>query len=136
MKHNASPLEVSPTTIPQYCQNRVRYVLRDATTVLGLDNEQVAGLAKVLLARGVCKWLRCRRDIIRAKHEWKGRITEIQAELQDGVTGKRREQLRGELKALIRCREEVRAICHSNRWVLGTDEKDERILTPLLNGAL
>jgi hypothetical protein len=88
------------------------------------------GTFKILLRRGVFKWLAVRRDLIRLKNTWRARVTatidEIRVTkrniagaysrpiLMDGI--KRLYWLRGYLEALEDCRAEIRALCHSERW--------------------
>jgi len=92
----------------------------------------------ILLDRGIFKWLSVRRRLIRLKNEWKAEITETLDEMQmlkDLAAGirknkfvkqkdycqfkqlnqKHRAELRGYLKALNKCRQEVRELCHSPR---------------------
>lgn len=73
----------------------------------------------VLLKRGVFKWLAVRRDLIRLKNEWKERL---KAADFDGLSARRKGNryrdvyMRGYRQALLECRMEVRALCHSDRW--------------------
>jgi len=125
MKHHQDPRKVAPENVWQYWQNACRLVLRDCRDLFGLNDAQVADLARVLIARGIAKWLRARKTIIRTKDRWKREITTAQEQLRGMSEGPQKQRLRGELAALIRCREDVRAICHSERWTLGADEADE-----------
>lgn len=74
---------------------------------------------RVLLARGIYKWLSVRRDLIRLKNVWKDRINNTLSNLRvaksvhnDYEVG----YLRGYLKAYEECRGEIRDLCHSDRW--------------------
>ena len=73
----------------------------------------------VLLSRGVYKWLAVRRRLIKLKNTWKEGIKNTIQAIQ--VAKKDNSQYhiayyRGYLKAYEECREEVRALCHSDRW--------------------
>jgi hypothetical protein len=72
-----------------------------------------------LLRRGVFKWLAVRRDLIRLKNTWKGQITDTLNDMEvSKKEGKHyhRAYLRGYRTALNECREDVRRLCHSDRW--------------------
>jgi len=73
---------------------------------------------KILLARGVYKWLSVRRQLIVLKNIWKDRINDVLAKLPKAKRGDTYSlgYLRGYLKAYEECRSEVRALCHSERW--------------------
>lgn len=68
------PLEVSPRNINLYKQNRLRYVARDLHRLAGVP---VDVTRRVLLARGVAKWMRNRNVIIAVKHEMKDHIKRL-----------------------------------------------------------
>lgn len=74
---------------------------------------------RVLLARGVFKWLGVRRLLIKQKDIWKNRLTNAYYLCQKN----RKEQnfkdywyYRGYAKAYEEARKEVRDLCHSERW--------------------
>jgi len=73
---------------------------------------------KILLGRGVCKWLSVRRKLIKLKYIWKERVKEtvkvIKLCKEDPYYNL--EYYRGYLKAYEECRKEVRELCHSPRW--------------------
>lgn len=69
----------------------------------------------ILLKRGVFKWLAVRRKLIKLKNNWKREITELNR--------KKNEQEKGYLKALERCRREIRGLCHSERWQAPDSDK-------------
>lgn len=106
--------KVSPNNIWEYPQNRLRLVLRDFES-LGIPQETTR---KILLARGVYKWMACRLDIIHLKDELKAEIRglyEISRQLPNGnlkkITLER-------VHALEEVRAKLRSICHSDRWRL------------------
>lgn len=73
---------------------------------------------ETLLRRGVFKWFGVRRLLIKQKETWKARITATQAEIEAAKArgdGYRVAYLRGQMKALTECRQEVRKLCHSDR---------------------
>lgn len=68
--------EVSEKTIWNFRQNNPELIIRDAEEYLGLTEEQCEILRKILLARGVNKWFKVRRDIIAFKKMIKHEIKE------------------------------------------------------------
>lgn len=89
------------------------------------DDLEVLGIPrlvthKILLARGIYKWLSVRRQLIVIKNNWKIKINNTLALLR---AEKRKPDnrymigyLRGYLKAYEECRASVRELCHSDRW--------------------
>lgn len=74
---------------------------------------------KILLARGVYKWLSVRRDLIKLKNVWRDRITQTIQKIVENKklhNGYEVAYYRGYLKAYEECRKEVRELCHSERW--------------------
>ncbi len=130
-----NPLQVNPCNVAQFRQNLARLVVRDAREILGLDDQQASMVAKILVARGVTKWLNCRKLLLHAKDTWKRQIVNLNTQLtQKNLSPLTRERLRGRLSELVRCREEVRTICKTNRWTLGADFKDEHFMAELIGG--
>lgn len=124
--------DVTPDNVWQFRQNKVRYIIRDLADRFCLDEAGKKAVALCLMARGVCKWLHVRRDLIRLKDEWKRDITRrnnVVAFMRAGTCEHSREA--GELAMLVRCREQVRELCHSERWVLGADERDAQVMREL-----
>lgn len=126
-KKRLDPLLVTIKNIPAYPQNRVGLVVDDLAK-FGLEPVVVQ---KVLMARGVNKWLEARRAIIRLKHSLKTQVTEtigyiVETKKQKARPGNfgtsRRECLnrlyyaRGYLKATEEIRARLRAICRMHRW--------------------
>jgi len=73
----------------------------------------------ILLGRGVFKWLAVRRDLIRLKDVWKGRVRETLKAIREAKREKDWRQLaylRGYLKAYEEARAEIRKLCHSDRF--------------------
>jgi len=66
------PLDVSPDNIWQYAQNRPSLICQDLEEWVP---QEVT--AKVLMARGVYKWLAVRRELILLKNEWKDELTRL-----------------------------------------------------------
>ena len=107
------------SNIWNFAQNKPSLVVDDLIEMLGhtelgyhMDQEYEKGLKSnlysVLLKRGVFKWLAVRRDLIKLKNAWKQEIV--------GLQGRKTEYQKGYLKALEKCRADVRALCHSDRW--------------------
>lgn len=118
MKTNKlNPLDVSPDNIWEYPQNRMRLVLHDFEE-LGIPAEITR---KILLARGVYKWLACRQDFIRLKDELKGEIRGLHEISRQLPKGKLRDQTLARVHALEDVRARIRSICHSQRWRLSAE---------------
>jgi hypothetical protein len=103
---------LSPQTINSFRQNSPELIVRDARRMLNLNDEQCEILRQILLARGVNKWFKARRDIIKLQHELKKQIKEFQKKYHkwDPVH-------KASLKLLNDFRERLREICHQPRWV-------------------
>lgn len=97
---------MTPNTIWWEAQNKPTLVVRDiCERYPDVDPDFVY---RVLLRRGVFKWLAVRRHLIRLKDLWKVEVRELNR--------KKTEREKGHLAALERCRAEVRALCHGPRW--------------------
>ena len=110
-----NPLDVSPENIWQFKQNKPSLVIKDMEE-FGIAPEITE---KVLLARGVNKWLFARRDIIHLKHDIKKQITSTITEIHIAKTSKDfvlRHKLRGRVNTLVTIQKAIKAICHSERW--------------------
>ena len=103
---------LSPKTINSFRQNSPELIIRDAQRMLDLNEEQCEVLRQILMARGVNKWLKVRRDIIKLQHELKDEITRFQK-----VYRKWNPVHKVTLKLLNRFRNRLRKICHQPRWV-------------------
>lgn len=111
-----NPLEARPANVWQFAQNKPSLIVGDFARLFGVP---IVDSMRILAARGVCKWLAARRDIIRAKDRWRAQITETLEEIRDAKKAGDRDRLmrlRGKLEALNACRQEIRRICHSERW--------------------
>jgi hypothetical protein len=144
MKENTklSPQEVCPENIWNYRQNYPRLVIRDIIEEFNLLDDPTAykRIQNILMARGVNKWLKCRKDIIKLKQSW---VTEINKLLKvqrnyknilrdkeavkkiksRDVFNKEMHQNIAKIDIFRMCRKQVRKICHSERWVLERDIK-------------
>lgn len=103
--------ELGPQNIWNWRQNKPSYVASDLNTLAGVPRELTY---KVLLARGVFKWLSVRRGLIKLKDLWKERERETLKRIKER---ERMEYHRGYLRGVQECRKEVRGLCHSERWV-------------------
>lgn len=110
---------LSKSTIDGEKQNRPTLIVRDLVA-RGVEAGQVY---ESLLRRGVFKWLSVRLDLIRLKNKWRVRVTES-IERQKTLSGPKVNYERGYRKALEECREEIKQLCHSERWrVPDNDQK-------------
>ena len=123
---------LTPKAIWCLKQNRPSLVARDLER-FGVPREVTHA---VLLARGVYKWLAARRDLIRLKDKWRDELTELyrrSAKMRKGTPEHR--ELVGYIKALEKCRAEIRAICHSDRFrAPDTDREAQRFIERLREG--
>lgn len=102
---------MNPKSIWIEAQNRPSLVVRDLASVApeGIVYES-------LLRRGVFKWLTVRFHLIRLKNVWKDRVRDSIAR-QKAAQGPDVNYWRGYRKGIEECRAEVRALCHSERFV-------------------
>lgn len=107
-------------TIWEERQNKPSLVVRDLAHLVDEDT-----VFEVLLRRGVFKWLAVRRQLIRLKDLWKGRVTQS-IELQKMAVNGEVNYWRGYRKAVEECRAEVRALCHGERWRAPDFDRDAK----------
>jgi len=95
-------------------QNKPTLIVRDILKITtDISKNQIY---EILLRRGVFKWFSVRRELIRLKMSWKKEISALNHRKSDYE--------KGYAKAMDKCRGEVRALCHSERWVApDNDEK-------------
>jgi len=110
-----NPLDVTRANINGMAQNRVSLIAADFAR-LGVDERTVR---RVLMARGVNKWLAARRRIILYKNQLRDEITNTIGDIQAAKHGGdhlRLARLRGALEAKQEARKHLRTICHMSRW--------------------
>jgi hypothetical protein len=110
----------SPSNIWNFRQNNPELVVKDLGRIFGLDSEQREAVRKVLLARGVNKWLKVRRDLIAYKHQLKPQIkyiAEERAKLKQEGLYQKASALKEVQKILEKIRGDLRALCHSDRYI-------------------
>jgi hypothetical protein len=107
-------MKLTPHNIEQMKQNKIKYVVKDFQKYGIVENIT----RNILLARGFNKWIANRMEFIRLKEKYKYEIT---AKLRELCEAKRLKQhyhtakIKGELKILVRVRQDIRKICHSPR---------------------
>ena len=109
-----NPLEVSPDNIWQYKQNKPSLICKDLEEWVPPEVT-----ARVLMARGVYKWLAVRRDLILLKNQWRDELTRLYRAIENGDIKRgspEHHRIVGRIKALEGCRAQIRALCHSERW--------------------
>jgi hypothetical protein len=104
-------------TISNYRQNKPTLIVKD------LEKYGVPGgvTYRILLARGVFKWLARRRDLIKLKIQWRKQTTWVIEMIQSAKAQKnykRRMYYKGYLAGLEMCRRDIEALCHSERWTV------------------
>jgi len=131
--------KVTEHNIAQYKQNRIKLVVKDLSHYAPEE-----AIRKVLLKRGINKWLYCRKRFIGLKNELKDEVTFILAEMQI-IKAERRDlskqlkadtaskdqkilkkelyklckkydKLVGRLNATSTIKENIRSVCHLSRW--------------------
>lgn len=110
------PRNVTPGNIWSYKQNRPSLIAADLAQLADVPEELTF---RVLMARGVFKWLAARRDLIRLKNVWRDELTRLYRSIERGDIRKgtqEHEQAKGRIAAIEECRKQIRAICHSDRW--------------------
>jgi len=125
-------LPVNRKTINNFRQNNPELVVSDLREYLGLDEDQCELVRTVLLARGVGKWLKNRRDIIahkkQLKHAIRAKLADITyfKDLRDKAEHKSKDWYiymkhwqvaKAELKILAHERGVLKGICMSDRYV-------------------
>ena len=91
----------------EFKQNKPSLIVKDiAEKYPDIDTDF---LYEVLLRRGVFKWLSVRRDLIKLKNIWKKEIRLLN-------DTKKTSKEKGYLNSLVKCRQDVRKLCHSERW--------------------
>jgi uncharacterized protein (UPF0335 family) len=131
--------EVSPRTIWNFQQNNPELVVKDAKEYLNLNDEQCELLRTILLARGVNKWLKVRRDLIaykkQLKHELKSvgkEAYEIKQQMKaNGYDEKlyRQYLVDKELhKKLMKIRGDLKALCMTDRWQIWPKSTSHHVL--------
>lgn len=105
-------------------QNKPTLIVRDLKKIYPNINEDI--VYEVLLRRGVFKWLSVRRDLIKLKNKWKSIIRELNR--------KKTEKEKGYLSALELCRKQIRALCHSERFVAPDFDKGANKFLKKYNG--
>jgi len=88
-------------------QNKPTLIVKDIINKYPNIDENF--IYEVLLKRGVFKWLSVRRDLIKYKDILKDKIRNLNR--------KKNNKEKGYLKGLEECRKNIRAMCHSDRWV-------------------
>lgn len=94
-------------------QNHPELIVRDLQHLVPAPQ-----IREVLKYRGVNKWFRVRRLLIQLKAFWKTEINQLEAHrriAKERKDWKTYHQLKGYIKALTDCRQQIRALCHSPR---------------------
>jgi hypothetical protein len=131
--------EVSPRTIWNFQQNNPELVIKDAKEYLGLNEEQCELLRTIMLARGVNKWLKVRRDLIAYKKQLKHELKNVgkqanelkQYMKENGFNEKIHHQyiVSKELhKKLCQIRGDLKALCMTDRWQIWPKSTSSKVL--------
>jgi len=119
--------EVTPKTIWNFRQNNPELIVQDLVLYLGLDKKQEELARKILLARGVNKWFKVRRDLIAYKKQVKHIVKDLYLEHK-----KENKEL---IKLAESVRHNLRNLCKTDRWQvwpqLGSHHKELRAMNTL-----
>ncbi len=115
-------MKCNKLTIWNFAQNKPSLIVKDI--VAKYPDVNPGFIYEVLLKRGVFKWLHVRRELIKLKSVWKIEIRIL--------NHRKTPKEKGYYKALLKCRAEIRQLCHSDRWVAPDfDSKAKRFLMRL-----
>jgi len=111
----APVLCVHPDNVWGFRQNRPTLIAQDLEA-WGVPRSATYA---ILLARGVFKWLAVRRDLIRLKNLWAHEAASVRRQIAKAEAEGRAHdsaRLRERVATLADCRDDIRALCHSERW--------------------
>lgn len=108
---------LSPETIWSFRQNHPELVVRDLRDRLELDEEQCQIVRDSLMARGINKWLKVRRDLIAYKKQIKNQIAEIEHDrIKLPKHSPERKELLIRQNCLKKIRKDLKTMCMTERW--------------------
>ena len=109
--------EVTKANIANFRQNNPELIISDAKKMLNLDENGCNILRMILLARGVNKWLKVRRDLIAYKKQIKHQIKDIENRRVALIKNTPEYYtLREVSKVLQSVRKTLRSLCRTHRW--------------------
>jgi hypothetical protein len=115
-------MDCNKKTIWSFAQNKPSLVVKDI--IEKYPEVDPDFIYKVLLQRGVFKWLSVRRQLIKLKDTMRDEVKKL--------NHRKTAREKGYHEALIKCRADIRKLCHSERWVAPDfDEKAKKYLTKL-----
>jgi hypothetical protein len=118
-------MECNESNIWNFAQNKPTLVVDDI--VSRYPEVDPDFINDVLLKRGVFKWLAVRRDLIKLKNTWRDEVSRLNR--------KKTKEEKGYYKALLMCRAQIRALCHSERFrAPDFDRKANNYLERVANG--
>jgi len=110
-------MKPTPENIWNFEQNKPSLIVKDITEKYPEVDPDF--IYEVLLKRGIFKWLAVRRDLIKLKNIWRDEITELRDILTQAKKDRESYKFKkesGAIKILTRCRQDIRKLCHSERW--------------------
>lgn len=121
--------EVTPRNIPEYRQHKIGRIARDFLFYFDVPPIETA---RILLARGIAKWMSVRRMLYATQQKWLVQVREAQEGLRDatdnGLGYGDRMWLKGYLYAKEECRADIDSLCKSGRWQIAQDDSYGRKL--------
>ena len=99
-------MDCNKSTIWNFAQNKPTLIVKDIISEYpDIDPDFIY---KVLLQRGVFKWLSVRRDLIKLKDVMRKDVS--------ALNRRKTTEEKGYHKALVKIRADIRKLCHSDRW--------------------
>ena len=114
---------LDPDNIWRIEQNKPSLVVRDIKHLYPDVDEDT--IYKILLGRGVFKWLAVRRELIKLKDEIKEELTRLYKQVENMQKGTREHrELVGRIKALEWTRSRIREMTHSDRFIAPDNDRE------------
>ena len=105
--------EVTKENVWQYAQNKPSLIVSDLAKYGVPDDVS----AKILIARGVSKWLAVRRDLIKLKDDMRDELTLLYRTSENmRKDSMEHRYIVGQIHAIEKYRAVIREMCHSERW--------------------
>ena len=117
MKDKKEPEHPTPENIWNFRQNHPELVVRDLAEKLNLDEYQQQIVRDSLMARGVNKWLKVRRDLIAYKKLLKHEVARIEKErVALPKWSPERKRLLSVQNRVREIRKDLKTLCMTERW--------------------
>ena len=106
--------DCNPSTIWNFAQNCPSLIVDDLTALYpDIDPDSVY---EILFRRGIFKWLKVRRDLIKLKNSWRKMLAVWNYHKKD-------KKEKGRHWMLTYCNQEIKRLCHSSRWTVQDNDR-------------